>query len=306
MMGVNSVPPMPPRLEIVKPAPCMSAPGSLPSRALPLRSPSAFATANTSSLSAPLMTGTSRPLGVSAAKPTLKNFLKMRFWPGLIELAVEHRELAHRAHRRLDDERERRHLDAGGRGLFLERAAQRFEFGDVRFVELRDVRDVDPRRLQARAGDLLHAIERLDLDRAERGRVVVVRLGQRRRRGDRATARHHQLHERLDVVEQDAALLAAAAHAAEIHAELAREFAHRRTRHARLPKLASSIARQAAARRRNDLLHALRRGRTRRGCRRRGFVRRGAGCGRGRGCRGGRDTLHRDDQRAGRRPCRPW
>ena len=186
MMGVNSVPPMPPRLEMVNPAPCMSAPGSLPSRALPLSSPSALATANTSILSAPLMTGTSRPFGVSAAKPTLKNFLKMRFWPASSSwlLSTGNSRIARTA--ACDDERQRRDLHARRRGLVLERTAQRFEIGDVRFVELRDMRDVDPRRLQARAGDLLHAVERLDLDCAERGRIVVVRLRQRRRRRGRA------------------------------------------------------------------------------------------------------------------------
>jgi hypothetical protein len=54
------------------------------------------------------------------------------------------------------------------------------------------------------------------------------------RRGarERDSAGHDQLHERLHVVEQDAALVAAAPHAAEIHAELARELAHRRDWHA--------------------------------------------------------------------------
>ena len=85
------------------------------------------------------------------------------------------------------------------------------EIRDVGFVELRDMRDVDPRGLQARAGDLLHAVERLDLDRAERGRIVVVSLGQcRRRRASAAPPDMTSLDEGLDVVEQDAALLAAA------------------------------------------------------------------------------------------------
>ncbi len=51
--------------------------------------------------------------------------------------------------------------------FLLELVAGVFEIGDVRFVELRDVRDVHPARVQARTGDLLDARERLRFDRAE-------------------------------------------------------------------------------------------------------------------------------------------
>ena len=73
-------------------------------------------------------------------------------------------------HARAQDERERRELDARLARLALELVARLFELGDVRFVDLRDVRDVDPARLQARAGDLLDAAERLDLDRRRTSR----------------------------------------------------------------------------------------------------------------------------------------
>src|SRR6185369_4350249 len=69
MIGVNAVPPMPPRFETVKQPPCISAADSLPVRALPDSSPSARASSKTSMRSASRITGTTRPSGVSAAKP---------------------------------------------------------------------------------------------------------------------------------------------------------------------------------------------------------------------------------------------
>ncbi len=69
MIGVNAVPPMPPSEEIVKVPPCISAGPSLPSRPLAASSPVSFAISTTPFLSASLRTGTTRPLGVSAAKP---------------------------------------------------------------------------------------------------------------------------------------------------------------------------------------------------------------------------------------------
>ena len=222
------------------------------------------------------MTGTSRPLGVSAAKPTLKNFLKIRFWPDSSSwlLSTGNSRMARTAAWMMNASGVT--LTPAAAALSLSEPRSALEIGDVRFVELRDMRDVDPRRLQARTGDLLHAVERLDLDFAERGRIVVVRLGQRRRgRGERHATRHHQLDEGLDVIEQDAALLAAATHAAEIDAELARELAHR-GRGMRAAEAGFVDGRQAATRgRRSDCCTpcgAAGRGAARRG----GFVRRPA------------------------------
>ena len=50
--------------------------------------------------------------------------------------------------------------------LFLERRAFLFELRDVGFVVLRDVRHVDPARVQPRAGDLLDPRQRLGFDAA--------------------------------------------------------------------------------------------------------------------------------------------
>ena len=70
-------------------------------------------------------------------------------------------------------------LMAALRRRILQLPAQGLELGDIRLVELRDVRDVDPARMQARAGNALDARERLGLDRTERGEVDRGNCGQR-------------------------------------------------------------------------------------------------------------------------------
>ena len=50
-------------------------------------------------------------------------------------------------------------------------AARLLHLRDVGLVELRDVRQVHPARVQARPGDLLDPRQRLALDRAERGEI---------------------------------------------------------------------------------------------------------------------------------------
>ncbi len=72
---------MPPRLDMVKQAPDMSAGFSLPSRASLASSPVSLAISKTPFLSAFLTTGTTRPFGVSAAKPMLKYFFSTRLSP---------------------------------------------------------------------------------------------------------------------------------------------------------------------------------------------------------------------------------
>jgi hypothetical protein len=69
MMGVKYRPPMPPSDEMVKVAPLISAGLSLPSRAFLASSLISWLICSTPFLSASLITGTIRPLGVSAAKP---------------------------------------------------------------------------------------------------------------------------------------------------------------------------------------------------------------------------------------------
>ena len=70
-IGVNDVPPIPPSDEIVNVEPCMSPPLSLPSRAFFDSSVRSLAISRMPFLSASLITGTTRPFGVSAAKPML-------------------------------------------------------------------------------------------------------------------------------------------------------------------------------------------------------------------------------------------
>ena len=71
IIGVNIVPPMPPRLEMVKQPPCISSILSLRSRALVESSIKSRAISNTSLLCTSFTTGTTSPSGVSQAKPML-------------------------------------------------------------------------------------------------------------------------------------------------------------------------------------------------------------------------------------------
>ena len=110
---------------IEKHPPCMSAGPSLPSRALAESSPISFAISSTPFWSTSLITGTTSPFGVSAAKPMLKYCLQHQVVA--VERRVEVRELLQRRDRRLDEEREHRDLDAGLLVFLVERDAQRFE-----------------------------------------------------------------------------------------------------------------------------------------------------------------------------------
>ena len=74
-IGVNDVPPMPPRFVIVKPPPCISSSDSLPARAFSDSLPSSPASSMMLFRSTSRITGTSRPRGVSTATPTWMYFL---------------------------------------------------------------------------------------------------------------------------------------------------------------------------------------------------------------------------------------
>ena len=56
--------------------------------------------------------------------------------------------------------------------------AHDLEFRDVRDVELRDVGNVHPARMQSRTGNALHSIERPDFHGAELGEIDLRNLGQ--------------------------------------------------------------------------------------------------------------------------------
>ncbi len=72
MIGVKAVPPIPPRLEMDIEPPCISAGESFPSRAFAASAAVSCAICSTPFLSQSRTTGTTRPLGVSAAKPMWK------------------------------------------------------------------------------------------------------------------------------------------------------------------------------------------------------------------------------------------
>ena len=90
------------------------------------------------------------------------------------------------ATRRLDQEREHRHLDARLLVLLVGGDAERLEVGDVGVVVVGDVRDQHPVAMQVGAADLLDARQVLALDRAELGEVDL-RPGQQA--GERAAGR---------------------------------------------------------------------------------------------------------------------
>ena len=82
-IGVNDVPPIPPRLVIVMPPPCMSSSDSLPARAFSLTFASSTDSSKIPLRSTSRITGTSRPRSVSAATPMWIDFLKtISFAPG--------------------------------------------------------------------------------------------------------------------------------------------------------------------------------------------------------------------------------
>src|SRR5512135_2876290 len=81
MIGVNAVPPMPRRLEMVKQPPCISAAVIFFSRARALTSPSSFASCTMPFWSTSRITGTTRPSGVSTATPMWMYFFTIRFSP---------------------------------------------------------------------------------------------------------------------------------------------------------------------------------------------------------------------------------
>ena len=124
----------------------------------------------------------------------------------LAQRGVEIRELLQREHAGLDDEGERRELDALRLGLRLQLLAPLLQRGDVGLIVLRDVRDVEPARLQAWAGDLPHPGERHELDLAVLRKVHHRDFRQRRAGGSRRLAGEYGLHEGLDVGLEHAAL----------------------------------------------------------------------------------------------------
>jgi hypothetical protein len=143
MIGVNAVPPMPPRLETVKQPPCISAPDSLPARAFSESSAErardvvdvlAVGVADHRHQQAVRRVGREADVAVALVDEVLA---------ALVERGVEQRELG-------SVRTQARRMKASGVSLTprsprLSLSFARFlEAGDVGFVELRDVRQVDP------------------------------------------------------------------------------------------------------------------------------------------------------------------
>ena len=159
---------MPPRLEIVKQPPCMSVGGSLPARAFSDSSPKLARESRR------------RPCGWRRAPPAPRvrwacrrripmctYFLRMRFSPPASSEALKRgNSCSALTHARM--------MKASGVSLTPAACALSFRLArisssvrDVGFIELRDVRDVDPARMQPRARDALDARQRLGFHGSE-------------------------------------------------------------------------------------------------------------------------------------------
>jgi hypothetical protein len=145
----------------------MSAGPSLPSRAFLASSLISWLICSTPFLSASLITGTTRPLGVSAAKPMWKYCFSTSCSPS--RLALNSGNFFSAATAGLDQEGQHRDLDAALLVFLVQLDAEGFELGDVRVVVVGDVRDEHPVAVQVGAADLLDAAEVLALDGAELG-----------------------------------------------------------------------------------------------------------------------------------------
>ena len=99
MIGVNAVPPMPPRLEMVKPPPCMSAPGSLPARAFSDSRRQRARDLEDIFLVGVADDGHDQAVRRVRGEADVEVLLEHEVLPGLVERAVEHREFAQRAQR---------------------------------------------------------------------------------------------------------------------------------------------------------------------------------------------------------------
>jgi len=74
-------------------------------------------------------------------------FFNTRLVPVESQRGVEERKLLQRPHARADNEGQRSEFETRILRLLLELASQVFELRDIRLVELRNMRDVDPARV---------------------------------------------------------------------------------------------------------------------------------------------------------------
>ncbi len=166
MIGVNDVPPIPPRLEWKNSRPafrwvsaCLHGPaGSGPT--------SSAASSKISFSSQSRITGTTSPLGVSTAMPIWNNFFITRFSPDSSNEALKNGNSYSAATLALI----RNTSGVSLNPLFLRLAgiglAVCFQRRDFSQVVLRDIRDADPVAVQIRAGNLLDLRQRLDFNLA--------------------------------------------------------------------------------------------------------------------------------------------
>ena len=165
---------------------------------------------------------------MSAANPMWTYLRTMRFAPSASSAELKRGNSCSALHAGAHDEGERRELDARRLRLVLQARAHFLELGDVRLIELRDVRDVDPAGLQARTGDALDARQRLGSPSARTAQSPLPARRATPPGGCRSGTRRGACgkcapDERLDVIVGDPVLEAVARHQRQIHAQLAGE-----------------------------------------------------------------------------------
>ena len=141
-------------------------------------------------------------------------FLEDQIFARGIERGIELRELLQSPHHGAQYKGERCELYAQCGGTLLELGARGFQIGNVGLIELRDVRQIDPARMQPSAGYAPDSAERLSLHCTELRKVrhlhawqACPRPAARRTRA----GRQKTLYERLDVALYDPALATRAA-----------------------------------------------------------------------------------------------
>ena len=206
---------MPPRLEMEKVPPCMSAAWSLPVAGArrPARPPRGRAP-GTPFWSAFRITGTTRPPARVGGEAEVVVALQDQLVP--LERGVDLGEAAQRGHAGLHQEGEQGHLGALLGRLLVELDPEGLQVGDVGLVVLGDVRDHHPVAGQVGARELLDAGERAAPPPGRSGRSRPWARGAGRAPPPRAAPRPGEglLHEALHVGLEDAAVRPAPLHPA--------------------------------------------------------------------------------------------
>ena len=161
---------MTPRLEIVKLPPCISATVSFPARAFSDKL--AQLPCNLVNILAIRITHHRHDEAVRRVRgePHMNVLFQNQVGALWIERGVEQGELLQGFDACAHDKCQRSEFDTGLQCFLFQLGTRILEVGDIRLIELRDVWDVYPARMQSRPGDLLNPRQRLGLDFADTAR----------------------------------------------------------------------------------------------------------------------------------------